>query len=94
MYEGAPDFPDKDRFWAMIEKYGVTILYTAPTAIRAFMQLGRAVSEAARHVVAAAAGLGGRADQPGGLDVVPGAHRRRPLPDCGYLVANGNRRRS
>ncbi|HLY32237.1 MAG TPA: AMP-binding protein, partial [Ktedonobacterales bacterium] len=40
MYEGAPDFPDKDRFWALIEKYGVTILYTAPTSIRTFMRWG------------------------------------------------------
>ncbi len=40
MYEGAPDWPQKDRFWSMIEKYGVTIFYTAPTAIRAFMRWG------------------------------------------------------
>lgn len=40
MYEGAPDFPEKDRFWEIIEKYGVTILYTAPTAIRLFMKWG------------------------------------------------------
>ena len=40
MYEGAPDWPARDRFWALIEKYGVTILYTAPTAIRAFMKWG------------------------------------------------------
>ncbi len=40
MYEGAPDWPDKDRWWSMIERYGVTILYTAPTAIRAFMRWG------------------------------------------------------
>ncbi|MBP7678295.1 MAG: AMP-binding protein, partial [Thermoanaerobaculia bacterium] len=40
MYEGAPDWPDKDRFWQMIEKYGVTVFYTAPTAIRAFMKWG------------------------------------------------------
>ncbi|MDR1988882.1 MAG: acetate--CoA ligase [Acidobacteriaceae bacterium] len=40
MYEGAPDWPDKDRFWALVEKYGVTIFYTAPTAIRAFMRWG------------------------------------------------------
>ncbi|MGZ3582531.1 MAG: acetate--CoA ligase [Ktedonobacterales bacterium] len=40
MYEGAPDFPDKDRFWALTEKYGVTILYTAPTLIRTFMRWG------------------------------------------------------
>ena len=40
MYEGAPDWPKKDRFWSLIEKYGVTIFYTAPTAIRAFMKWG------------------------------------------------------
>ncbi|MBI2071082.1 MAG: acetate--CoA ligase [Elusimicrobia bacterium] len=40
MYEGSPDWPDKDRFWAVIEKFGVTILYTAPTAIRTFMKWG------------------------------------------------------
>jgi len=40
MYEGAPDWPQKDRFWSMIERYGVTIFYTAPTAIRAFMKWG------------------------------------------------------
>jgi len=40
MYEGTPDFPDKDRFWRIIEKHGVTICYTAPTAIRTFMRWG------------------------------------------------------
>ncbi len=40
MYEGAPDWPDKDRWWSIIERYGITILYTAPTAIRAFMRWG------------------------------------------------------
>ncbi len=40
MYEGAPDWPEKDRFWEICEKHGVTILYTAPTAIRAFMKWG------------------------------------------------------
>ena len=40
MYEGAPDFPHKDRFWDIVERYGVTIFYTAPTAIRAFMRWG------------------------------------------------------
>jgi acetyl-CoA synthetase len=40
MYEGAPDWPEKDRFWALVEKHKVTILYTAPTAIRAFMRWG------------------------------------------------------
>ncbi|HEY9517255.1 MAG TPA: acetate--CoA ligase [Gemmatimonadaceae bacterium] len=40
MYEGAPDWPDKDRFWSICERYGVTVFYTAPTAIRAFMKWG------------------------------------------------------
>jgi acetyl-CoA synthetase len=40
MYEGAPDWPGKDRFWQIIERHGVTIFYTAPTAIRAFMRWG------------------------------------------------------
>ncbi len=40
IYEGTPDFPDKSRWWSLIERYGVTILYTAPTAIRAHMKWG------------------------------------------------------
>ena len=40
MYEGTPDFPDKDRWWRIVEKYKVTILYCAPTAIRTFMKWG------------------------------------------------------
>ncbi len=40
MYEGAPNWPELDRFWKLIEKYGITIFYTAPTAIRAFIRWG------------------------------------------------------
>ncbi len=40
MYEGAPNFPDEGRFWEIVEKYAVSIFYTAPTAIRAFMKWG------------------------------------------------------
>ena len=47
MYEGVPNYPGNDRFWAIIEKYGVTIFYTAPTAIRTFMKWG--VDEPAKH---------------------------------------------
>jgi acetyl-CoA synthetase len=47
MYEGSPDFPDKDRWWEIVERYGVTILYTAPTAIRTFMKWGHEIPE--RH---------------------------------------------
>jgi acetyl-CoA synthetase len=46
MYEGTPDHPGKDRFWALVEKYGITILYTAPTAIRTFMKWGTQFPEA------------------------------------------------
>jgi acetyl-CoA synthetase len=40
MYEGAPDWPERDRFWKIVARYGVTVFYTAPTAIRAFMKWG------------------------------------------------------
>jgi acetyl-CoA synthetase len=45
IYEGTPDSPHPGRWWEVVEKYGVTILYTAPTAIRSFMKLGRAIPE-------------------------------------------------
>ena len=47
LYEGSPDWPDKDRWWAMVAKYGVNIFYTAPTAIRAVMKWGE--SYPAKH---------------------------------------------
>jgi acetyl-CoA synthetase len=47
MYEGTPDFPDKDRWWSIVERYKVDILYTAPTAIRTHMKWGPA--HAAKH---------------------------------------------
>ena len=45
MYEGAPDYPDKDIWWELCERYGVTIFYTAPTAIRACMKWGKEYPE-------------------------------------------------
>jgi acetyl-CoA synthetase len=47
LYEGTPDYPDKERWWSIVERYGVTILYTAPTAIRAHMKWGP--EHAAKH---------------------------------------------
>ena len=47
MYEGAPDYPDKDVWWGIVERYGVTIMYTAPTAIRACIKWGAEYPE--RH---------------------------------------------
>jgi acetyl-CoA synthetase len=58
VYEGAPDWPDKDRFWQICERYGVTIFYTAPTAIRAFMKWGAHVVKL-RSLAAAPARLRG-----------------------------------
>ena len=78
MYEGAPNFPEPDRFWRIIEKYRVTILYTAPTAIRAFMRMGR-VSGRNKHDLSqpAPARHRRRADQSRSVDVVPRGDRQR-----------------
>jgi acetyl-CoA synthetase len=46
LYEGAPNFPDFRRFWQMVERHRVTVFYTAPTAIRAFMKAGRDLPDA------------------------------------------------
>ncbi|MFY9265779.1 MAG: acetate--CoA ligase [Solirubrobacterales bacterium] len=45
LYEGAPDYPHRGRWWEIVEKYGVTILYTAPTAIRTFIKWGREIPD-------------------------------------------------
>ena len=45
LYEGAPDYPHKGRFWEIIQQYGVTILYTAPTVIRSFIKWGREIPD-------------------------------------------------
>ena len=45
IYEGTPDTPHRGRFWEVVQKYGVTILYTAPTAIRTFMKWGREIPD-------------------------------------------------
>ena len=79
LYEGTPDFPERDRWWDIVERYKVDILYTAPTAIRSHMKWGPEHAE--KHDLSPAAPrLRRRADQPRGLDVVPRAHRRRQLP--------------
>ncbi|HXB63084.1 MAG TPA: acetate--CoA ligase [Acidobacteriaceae bacterium] len=56
MYEGAPNFPENDRFWRIIDKHKVSIFYTAPTAIRAFIKWGD--SFAAKHSLASLRLLG------------------------------------
>ena len=91
MYEGAPDWPQKDRFWSIIERYGVTIFYTAPDRHPRVHALGHGV--AGRHdlSLAAAARIGRRADQPRSVDLVSPAHRRRALPGRRHVVADRNR---
>ena len=92
MYEGAPNWPEPDRFWKIIEDNRITILYTAPTAIRAFIRWGDqwvkkhdlSSLRSARH--------GGRTDQSRSVDVVSQEHRRRTVPDRGYVVADRDRR--
>ena len=91
MYEGAPDTPAWDRWWQIVEDYKVTILYCAPTAIRAFMKQGVELPAAARPVDAARPRVGRRADQPGSLDVVPRAHRRRQGAGRRHVVADRDR---
>ena len=91
LFEGAPDYPDKDIWWEIVERYGVTILYTAPTAIRACMKWGPEYP--ARHDLSSLrlSGDGRRADQPQGLALVLRGDRRRALPDRRHLVADRDR---
>ena len=71
VYEGTPDSPHKGRWWEIIQKYGVTIFYTAPTAIRTFMKWGSDIPAKFDLSSVRRARVGGRADQPGGLHLVP-----------------------
>ena len=77
LYEGAPDYPDKDRWWEIVERYGCTVFYTAPTAIRACIKWGREYPGPPRPLLAAAARQRRRADQPAGVALVPRGDRRR-----------------
>ena len=92
LYEGTPDFPDKDRLWSIVEKYKVTTFYTAPTAIRTFMKWGDEYPAAARPVVAAPDGNGRRAHQSRGVGLVLRRDRRRALPGRRHVVADRDRR--
>ena len=70
MYEGTPDYPDRDRFWSVIDKYGVNIFYTAPTAIRTFMRWGTELPATPFACELAASRHRRRAHQSRGLDLV------------------------
>ena len=80
MFEGVPNYPDASRFWQVIDKHKVKIFYTAPTAIRALMREGDELCQQDHAQIAAAAGLGRRADQSRGLALVLPRRRRQPLP--------------
>ena len=90
LFEGTPDYPDKDRFWAVVEKYKVTILYTAPTAIRTFMKWG--TEYPARHDMTSLRLLGsvGEPINPEAWIWYQRAHRRRQMPDRRHVVADGD----
>ena len=89
---GHPDTPHNNRWWEIVQKYGVSLLYTAPTAIRTFMKWGNDIPAQFDLSSPAPAGQRGRADQPRGLDLVPRPHRRRRRAHRGHLVADGDRR--
>ena len=88
MYEGTPDFPEKDRWWEIVERYGVDDPLHRPDRDPRAHEMGPAVRAAARPLEAAPARLGRRADQPRGVDLVPRERRRRPLPHRRHVVAD------
>ena len=92
MYEGAPNHPYPNRWWRMVEYYGITILYTAPTAIRGLMRYGD--NWANRHDLSSLRLLGsvGEPINPEAWRWYLQRDRQAPLPDHGYLVADRDRR--
>ena len=92
MYEGAPNWPEPDRFWRIIEEYAVSILYTAPTAIRAFIRWGDQWVK--KHDLSSLR-LFGTVGEPINPEAWMWYHkkdRRRTLPDRRHLVADRDRR--
>ena len=92
MYEGTPDFPDRGRFWEIIDKYGVNIFYTAPTAIRTFMRWGKELPAKYKLSSLRLIGTVGEPINPEAWIWYHETHRPRALPDRRYLVADRNRR--
>ncbi len=90
MYEGAPNFPENDRFWKIIDDHKVTVFYTAPTAIRAFIKWG---DEWVHKHSLASLRLLGTVGEPINPEAWMWYHReigQGALPDCGYVVADGD----
>ena len=91
MYEGTPDTPHKGRWWELIEKYRVTILYCAPTAIRTFMKWGSDIPEQFDLSSLRILGSVGEPINPGGLHLVSAQHRGGPYAGGRHLVADRDR---
>ena len=88
MYEGAPNHPDLDRFWALVEKYKVSVFYTAPTAIRTFIKWGNEYPN--RHDLSSLRLLGsvGEPINPEAWMWYREVIGKERCPDCRYLVAD------
>ena len=92
MYEGTPDTPTRDRWWQIIEKYKVNILYTAPTTIRTFMKWGEDLPAAARPLEPAAArarSASPSTPRPGSGTAPTSAADRCPIVDTWWQTETG-----
>ena len=91
MYEGAPDYPDKDVWWELVRALRGDDLLHRPDRDPRLHEVGGRVPRAPRPLEAAPAGHGRRADQPEGVALVLEGDRRRSLPDRRHLVADRDR---
>ena len=89
---GYAGFPRQGPLWAIVERYKVTILYTAPTAIRTFMKWGEQYPQKHDLTSLRLLGIRRRTDQSRSVDVVSRAYRRKTVSGRRHVVADGNRR--
>ena len=94
MFEGVPNYPDTGRFWQVVDKHKVTIILFVAHGDSLLDARRRGARESMVAQVAASAGFRRRADQSGGMGMVPPGRGRSPLSDRRYLVADRNRRNS
>ena len=92
IYEGTPNTPHEGRHWEIIDKYGVSIYYTAPTLIRTFMKWGADIPGKYQLDSLRVLGSVGEPINPEAWMWYRQHHRARPLPDRGHLVADRDRR--
>ena len=90
--KGFLDLPTQAVFWDVVEKYGVNIFYTAPTAIRAFIKMGEEIPNARNLSSLRLLGTVGEPINSRSMDVVSASDWWRSLSHCRYLVADGNGR--